>query len=87
MKFLLWLLRVAVFIALFGLSIKNSGTVELRFFFYQSFITPLSLALLVAFALGVMVGLTTIFATLVSQRREIARLRNDRDSNGISGSP
>lgn len=75
MKILLWLLRLVVFIALFGLSIKNSGTVDLRFFFNQFFTAPLSLTLLAAFALGVVLGLTALFATFVAQRREIQRLR------------
>jgi len=77
MKFLLWLLRLVVFIALFGLSIKNSGPIDLRFFFNQSFVAPLSLVLLAAFVLGVVLGLTAFFATFVAQRREISRLKRD----------
>jgi len=79
MKLLLWLLRIAVFIALFGLSVKNSSTVDLRFFFNQSLIAPLSLVLLLAFVLGVVVGLTTVSAAFVAQRREISALRKQLD--------
>lgn len=75
MKVLLWLLRIAVFVALFGLSIKNSNPIELRFFLDHTWVAPLSLALLVTFALGVAVGFTTLAATLVGQRREIGRLK------------
>ena len=50
MKILIWLLRIVIFIALFGLAIKNSTTVELRFFFDQHVGAPLSLVLLVTFA-------------------------------------
>lgn len=84
MKFLLWPLRILVFIALFGLAIKNSGTVELRFFFNQVWLTPLSLALLSAFVLGVLVGMTGFFATYVAQRREISRLKQDGGGNASS---
>lgn len=77
MKFLLWPLRILVFIALFGLAIKNSGSVELRFFFNQIWLTPLSLALLLAFVLGVLVGMTGFSATYVAQRREISRLKHE----------
>jgi len=84
MKFLLWLLRLVVFIALFGLSIKNSGPIDLRFFFNQSFVAPLSLVLLAAFVLGVVLGLTAFFATFVAQRREISRLKRDSSADEAS---
>ncbi|HTH39181.1 MAG TPA: LapA family protein [Rhodocyclaceae bacterium] len=85
MKFLLWLLRIAVFIALFGLSIKNSGSVDLRFFFNQTFVAPLSLVLLLTFVLGVVVGVTALFSVFIGQRREIARLKqNQADSVSAS---
>ena len=35
MKVLSWIVRVFVFIVLFGLAIKNSTLVELKFFFDQ----------------------------------------------------
>lgn len=87
MKFLLWLLRIAIFIALFGLSIKNSNPVELRFFLDHSWIAPLSLALLVTFALGVTVGFTTLATTIVAQRRELARLKRQLDDQHDKQTP
>ncbi len=87
MKVLLWLLRIAVFIALFGLSIKNSNPVELRFFLDRSWIAPLSLTVLVTFAIGVAVGFTTLASTLVALRREISRLRHSLEEKQISQQP
>ncbi len=75
MKFIVWLLRIAVFLLLFGLAIKNSGNVELRFFLDTSWQWPLSLVLLATFAAGAAVGVSAAFATLVRQRREIGRLK------------
>jgi uncharacterized integral membrane protein len=75
MKLLIWLLRIVVFIALFGLAIKNSASVGLRFFFDQSWQAPLSLVILLAFIAGVAVGLSAVIATLVMQRRELGKLR------------
>ena len=75
MKLLVWMLRLLVFIALFGLAIKNDGMVELRFFFDHATQAPLSLVLLAAFAAGVVVGLSATVATLVRQKLEIGRLR------------
>ena len=75
MKILLWLCRIAVFVALFGLAIKNDGAVELRFFFERSVQAPLSLIVLAAFAAGAVVGVSAAFSTLIRQRFEIGRLR------------
>jgi uncharacterized integral membrane protein len=74
MKTLVWLLRIVIFILLFGLAVKNSGSVELRFFLDMNWQWPLSLVLLAAFAGGTVVGMSAGFATMVRQRREIGRL-------------
>jgi len=58
LKVLVWLLRGAVFIALFGLAVKNSAPVELRFYLDGAWYAPLSLVILAAFAAGAAVGLT-----------------------------
>jgi uncharacterized integral membrane protein len=80
MKILIWLLRIVIFIALFGLAIKNSTTVELRFFFDQHVGAPLSLVLLVTFAAGAVVGVTAALATLIRQKRELGRIRSNAES-------
>jgi len=64
-----------VFVGLFGLAIKNSGPVELRLYFDTLWQAPLSLVVLGCFAAGALIGATAALATLVRQRREIARLQ------------
>lgn len=75
MKYLVWVLRFVVFIALFGLAIKNSATVGLRFYFGRQIDVPISLLVLGTFALGVGVGVSVAVATLLRQRRELNRMR------------
>jgi len=75
MSFVVWLLRAVIFFMLFGLAIKNSGTVELRFFLDQSWQAPLSLVLLVAFTAGVVIGLAAVVSTWTRQRRELSKLQ------------
>jgi len=75
MRTVVWLLRAVIFILLFGLAIKNGGTVELRFFLNQSWQAPLSLVLLLAFTAGVVIGLAAVLGLWARQRRELARLR------------
>ncbi len=81
MKVLLWILRIVVFVALFGLAIKNSGTVELRFFFDRALDAPLSLVILAVFAVGVLIGISATLSTLVRQRRHIAQLNRHHNQN------
>ena len=75
MRLLIWLLRATVFVLLFGLAIKNSGPVELRLYLDAAWQAPLSLVMLVSFAAGASIGVTSALATLVRQRREIGQLR------------
>lgn len=76
MKFVIWVFRGVVFLALLGLAIKNSDTVALRFYLDGVWQVPLSLLILITFTLGAVVGLTATVITLVRQRRELRQLRN-----------
>lgn len=76
MKIFVWLLRVSLFVALFGLAIKNDRTVELRFYFDHAWQAPLSLVILGAFVAGAAVGLTATLSTLARQWRELGRMRS-----------
>jgi lipopolysaccharide assembly protein A len=76
MRLLIWLLRVVVFIALFGLAIKNSAPVDLRFYLDGVWQAPLSLIILAAFFVGVVVGLTATVTTVFRQGRELRNLHS-----------
>ena len=82
MNVLLWLLRGILFVILLGLAIKNSGDVDLRFFFDAHWQTPLSLALLMALVIGVVLGLLALLPQLIRQRRSIAGLRRQLERSG-----
>lgn len=69
LKFFVWLLRVLVFIGLFGLAIKNSGPMELRFFLDQAWTAPVSVVILAVFSIGVAVGLTAALGVFMHPRR------------------
>ncbi len=85
MKVLLWLLRGIVFVALFGLAVKNSGPVDLRFYLDSAWQAPLSVVILIAFAAGAAVGLTATVVTLVRQGRELRQLRDRSGSAPAAG--
>ena len=87
MKALVWFLRIVVFIALFGLAVKNSATVDLRFYFDRHIDAPLSLVVLGTFVLGVVIGISAAVTTLLKQRRELGRIRavDIQPNNQIEG--
>jgi len=77
MRFLNWSLRVALFIVLLGLAVKNDQPVTLRYFFGFAWESTLVVILLVFFAAGAVVGILAMFSSLLRQRREIYRLKRD----------
>ncbi|MBV2235705.1 MAG: DUF1049 domain-containing protein [Sterolibacterium sp.] len=84
MRFLVWSFRIIIFIMLFGLAIKNSRLVELRLYFDNAWQVALSLVILGSFVAGVVVGVTAGLATMIRQRREISRLKDQLRIHEIS---
>mgnify|MGYP002347232149 CR=1 FL=1 len=56
MKYLLWLLKAAIFFTLFAFALNNQHDATVHFFFGTQWRAPLVLVVLSAFALGVIVG-------------------------------
>jgi putative membrane protein len=56
MKYLLWLLKAAIFFTLFAFALNNQHEATVYFFFGTSWRAPLVLVVLAAFAGGVVVG-------------------------------
>ena len=77
MRILLWLLRILLFVVLLGFAVKNSGIVQLRFFFDANWQLPLVVVMLSFFAVGAAVGLVAALSTILRQRREILRLKRE----------
>ncbi|MFN3986947.1 MAG: lipopolysaccharide assembly LapA domain-containing protein [Rhodocyclaceae bacterium] len=77
MRIVIWALRIVLFLVLFGFAVKNDQLVELKFFFGNEWQLPLVFVILVAFAAGALLGVTSTFASLLRSRREIGRLRRD----------
>ena len=75
MSVLIWILRGILFVMLLGLAIKNSGDVELRFFFDASWHAPLSLVVLVSVVFGAVIGLLVMLPQIIRQRRSIGTLK------------
>jgi len=56
MKYLMWLLKAAIFFTLFAFALNNQQDTTVHFFFGTVWRAPLVLVVLAAFALGLAIG-------------------------------
>ncbi|MGE4239696.1 LapA family protein [Ramlibacter sp.] len=70
MKYVTWLLKAAIFFALFAFALNNQHEVTLHFFFGTGWSAPLVLVVLAAFAIGLAVGALGMVPRWLRQRRQ-----------------
>ena len=75
MRTLALLLKIALFLLLLGFAVKNSDIVTLHYFLGYEWRSPLSLIILVAFAIGLLTGLLACSWRLLRNNRELLQLR------------
>lgn len=75
MHYLIWFVRIVLFLLLLGFAVKNADTVRLRYFFGYEWQAPLMLILLIFFTLGVAIGVLACLGKIFRQRREITALK------------
>jgi len=86
MRYLVWLLRVVIFIILLGFAVKNDQPVVLRYFLGYEWQASLVVVLLLFFAVGVGVGMLALLGNIFRQRKEIAALKKElRLKNKLAG--
>ncbi|MDP1955819.1 MAG: LapA family protein [Polaromonas sp.] len=69
MKYLMWLLKAAIFFTLFAFALNNQQTVSVYFFFGTVWQAPLVLVVLVAFASGLALGVLMMMPRWWKTRR------------------
>ena len=77
MRYLNWILRIVLFLALLGFAVKNDQPITLRYFFGYEWQSTLVIVLLIFFAAGAIVGILAMFTIVLQKRREIAALKRD----------
>lgn len=77
MRYLIWALRIVLFLLLLGFAVKNDQPVVLRYFLGFEWQSSLIVVLLCFFAAGAAVGILAMLATLLRQRRELAACRRE----------
>ena len=64
-----WVIRLVVFVFLFGLAAKNSGSVDLYFYFGQHWQLPVAVVVLASCGLGVVLGLSAALTRILGRGR------------------
>lgn len=78
MRYLVWILRLLVFVLVLLFALKNTDPVDVRF--YADHIiagVPLIVVMLAAFVVGVLFALLAVLPAGLRRRREIRKLRRD----------
>ncbi|WP_334043965.1 LapA family protein [Burkholderia ambifaria] len=77
MKFIVWLIRVLVFVLLLVLALANTQTATLNFLAGYAWQAPLILIGLAFFVVGLLAGLLSALPALFRLRLENGRLKRD----------
>ncbi|KAB0643378.1 lipopolysaccharide assembly protein LapA domain-containing protein [Burkholderia latens] len=77
MKFIVWLIRVLVFVLLLVLALANTQTATLNFLAGYAWQAPLILIGLAFFVVGLLAGLLSALSAIFRMRLENGRLKRD----------
>jgi uncharacterized integral membrane protein len=80
MRYLIWILRLVIFVAVLLFALKNTDPVAVKF--YGAYVVnnvPLIVVMLVTFVVGALFGLLLTVPAAMRRRREALRLRRELD--------
>jgi lipopolysaccharide assembly protein A len=72
-KYLMWLLKAAIFFTLFAFALNNQQTVSVNFFFGTVWLAPLVLVVLTAFSCGLVLGVFLMMPRWWKNRAAVKR--------------
>ena len=78
MKYLMWLLKAAIFFTLFAFALNNQQTVAVYFFFGTLWKAPLVLVVLAAFSCGLALGVLVMMPRWWKKRKAVPINSNAR---------
>ena len=88
-KYLMWLLKAAIFFTLFAFALNNQQIVAVYFFFGTLWKAPLALVVLAAFACGLSLGVLVMtprwWRKSKAYRRDLALQKTGPDISGETG--
>ena len=84
MKYLLWLLKAAIFFTLFAFALNNQQNATVHFFFGTQWQAPLVLVVLTAFVGGLIAGVLVMVPRWWKQRSTAAKLSQPANADAAS---
>lgn len=79
MRYLVWILRLVIFVVVLMFALKNTRPVDVSFFAHHTLSgVPLIVVMLVMLVIGAVLGWLITLPSLLKYRREMARLRRDK---------
>jgi lipopolysaccharide assembly protein A len=75
MRYMLWVVKIALFAFMLTLAVKNTDPVAVRYFLGYEWRAPLIFVMLVVFCVGAAFGLFSMLGQILRQRREISLLK------------
>jgi lipopolysaccharide assembly protein A len=77
MQFLIWIIKIALFLLILSFALVNTDPVTVRYYLGYQLETPLVVALLAAASVGAILGLLVGLFQTLRLRRQIATLKRD----------
>lgn len=78
MRYLVWILRLLVFVLVLMFALKNTGSVDVNFYANHGVAdVPLIVVMLVVFLFGVIFGLLVAAPSVVRRGHEVKKLKRD----------
>ena len=87
MKYLMWLLKAAIFFTLFAFALNNQQDATVHFFFGTQWRAPMVLVVLAAFALGLGVGALGMVPRWWKHRMAARRAQQGSVQGPAAGAP
>jgi len=84
MKYLLWLLKAAIFFTLFAFALNNQQETTVHFFFGTQWRAPLVLVVLAAFALGLVAGVLGMVPRWWKHRKVAVQAQQNQPASAAS---
>ena len=80
MRYLSWIIKLALFILILSFALVNTDSVTVRYYFDYRWEAPLVLVLLVTVCIGAVAGVLVGLLQMLRLRREIAALKRKLDA-------
>jgi lipopolysaccharide assembly protein A len=77
MRYVLWILKFALFAFALTFAVKNTDAVAVRYFLGHEWHAPLIFVMLAFLCLGALLGLLSALGQILRQRREITFLKRE----------